>query len=125
MNDDMHNNEELDELIKNVVEKPKRSEPRIDVKDIVMRRIAEEPQQAHEQDFGIWGMVCGIVVLIALAVVVDVMFLSDLSSTWEMTFTTGVEQNYSVSYIDVLVVAAILPVMWYLLLEPKRQGEEA
>ena len=124
MNDDMPNDKKLEQLIADVVERPRRSEPRIDVKDIVMRRIAEEPPQVYEKDLSIWGLVFGIAVLIALAVFVDKVFLPDLAETWELSLSDTVDGEFAVPYMDVLFLGILIPLVWLILQEPKRSHEE-
>ena len=117
-------NEELDEMITKVVDQPRRKDPQIDIKDMVMRRVAAEPTSVQEKDFGLWSIGLGIAILIAIVVGVDYFFLSDVSVTTELGITEGMTGEYSVSYREVLISFLIIPLIWLALQEPERQSEE-
>ena len=74
------NENNMEMMIQQVLDKPPRHDPPCDISAQVMSRIASEPQQVYEEDMNGVVMACGIAVLIALAIGVDYFLVGDWQS---------------------------------------------
>lgn len=108
------NDDELDKIIADVVEKPPRQDRPVEFSQQVMKKIAQEPRSVQEKDVGVIAVLPCLVALVVAAVFVDYLFLGGL--TVETEFELLATETFEWPLLEIGLLSFAVPVMYFLLL---------